>query len=769
VEVDLEGVEFFSLTGATGSGKSSLVDAMIFALFGRVPRLGGNAVAPAISAGAVRARVAVDFEVDGDIYTAVRMAERTKSGGATVKEARLQKGDKVLADGADDVTREVEDLLSLRFDDFTRTVVLPQGEFARFLTSPKAERQALLRNLLGLDIYSTVRSLAKTRESVAGDRAEVARRQADAIELVDQQTLKDSHDRLEALKAIAATVVDEEKALAQLDSECEEARKSVGRITESLERLAEITLPDRIEELDQLVVEARDGLDGAEARYEEVSKSTRELEAKMADSPSLDEINGLRKSRLRQGEIEERLANQDSDSALKRLGKAESSLEIASEHLDAIRTRLTAAHVSHAAHALTAALEVGEPCPVCSQVVASVPTGDASTAVSALEEKEVLADRAVKTARSEFDEASAVVTQMETSVSGLKTQLAEANAEIRGAPPLDELDRLEQGVLEGTVELESSRSELEATEIARREVRSKLEDLAESVRRLAKDLTAAQLRVADLEPPVPESDDVLVQWKELLVWRDETSGRLTSERPEVEADVSQIERRARARRDDLVTRLESLSVALIEPFAVQVALETEMARRKVADIEKAEQDRAALEKKIKESESEAEIAAGLANHLKANGFERWLMVGAIADLVEGANGLLAQLSDGGYSLHSDDSGTFSIIDHRNADEKRSVSTLSGGETFLVSLALALSLAETLAAAGGADLDTIILDEGFGALDDESLDTVAAVLEELAGKGLVVGVITHVKELASRAPVRFEVTRDPTGAKVVKVS
>ena len=177
VELDLEDVELFSLSGPTGSGKSSLVDAMIFALFGRVPRLGGNAVAPAISAGAVRTRVAVDFEVGGATYTAVRMAERTKSGGATVKEARLQRGDKVLADGADDVTREVEDLLSLRFDDFTRTVVLPQGEFARFLTSPKAERQSLLRNLLGLDVYSTVRSLAKTRESVASDRASAARRQ----------------------------------------------------------------------------------------------------------------------------------------------------------------------------------------------------------------------------------------------------------------------------------------------------------------------------------------------------------------------------------------------------------------------------------------------------------------------------------------------------------------------------------------------------------------------------------------------------------------
>lgn len=145
------------------------------------------------------------------------------------------------------------------------------------------------------------------------------------------------------------------------------------------------------------------------------------------------------------------------------------------------------------------------------------------------------------------------------------------------------------------------------------------------------------------------------------------------------------------------------------------------------------------------------------------------MVGAMADLVAGANDLLSQLSDGGYSLNSDDEGTFSIVDHRNANETRSVSTLSGGETFLVSLALALSLAETLAAAGGADLDAIILDEGFGTLDDESLDTVASVLEDLAGRGLVVGVITHVKELASRAPVRFVVSSEPAGSKVVRVS
>jgi exonuclease SbcC len=146
-----------------------------------------------------------------------------------------------------------------------------------------------------------------------------------------------------------------------------------------------------------------------------------------------------------------------------------------------------------------------------------------------------------------------------------------------------------------------------------------------------------------------------------------------------------------------------------------------------------------------------------------------MMAGALTDLVAGANDLLGQLSSGGYSLATDDSGGFSIVDHRNADERRSVNTLSGGETFLVSLALALSLAETLSAAGGSGLDAIILDEGFGALDDEALDTVASVLEELTERGLMVGIITHVKELAARAPVRYEVRREPTGAQVRPVT
>jgi exonuclease SbcC len=282
-------------------------------------------------------------------------------------------------------------------------------------------------------------------------------------------------------------------------------------------------------------------------------------------------------------------------------------------------------------------------------------------------------------------------------------------------------------------------------------------------------LTAAQLEVADLRPPVSEADDVVVRWKDLLQWRDEAKAEIGVETLAAVDSVSVAVDAAKQARAELTASLRKLAVPEFEPYSAQVASELEKARRKVGDNEKTLSTVKKIEVEIEESSSEAAVAEVLSGHLRANGFEQWLMAGALSDLVDGANGLLGELSSGGYSLHSDDVGTFSIVDHRNADEMRSVSTLSGGETFLVSLALALSLAETLAAAGGARLDAIILDEGFGTLDTESLDTVASVLEGLAGEGLMVGVITHVKELAARAPTRFEVTREPTGSKVVLVS
>jgi exonuclease SbcC len=95
----------------------------------------------------------------------------------------------------------------------------------------------------------------------------------------------------------------------------------------------------------------------------------------------------------------------------------------------------------------------------------------------------------------------------------------------------------------------------------------------------------------------------------------------------------------------------------------------------------------------------------------------------------------------------------------------------GGETFQASLALALALSAqitTLAAACSAQLNSIFLDEGFGTLDEENLETVANTLENLASQGdRMVGVITHVSALADRVPLKFRVSRDQFGSTITK--
>jgi exonuclease SbcC len=604
---------------------------------------------------------------------------------------------------------------------------------------------------------------------VAGDRASVARRQLEAIELPDEEIVSEAKGRLDALNAMANTIVADEKRLGRLDSDSEAVREEVGHIKESLLRLTDIEPPDRMDELDQLASAARESLVAAESALEAARQRSGELEAKVGSLKSLEEIGALRKSHIRLSEIAKRLAVHDLDRARERLATTRANLISAEGRLDGINARLTSGLISHAAHALTAELTVGDPCPVCDHKVESIPTRTPSSEMADLEKEKDAAVRSVSKARLDLDEATNAMTQLETSVSEQKAQHDELAAEMKSAPLPEDLRRMEEEVLSLTSDLAVSREDVVRRSEEHNLAASTLEDTADSVRRVGKDLTAAQLKVADLKPPVPESDDVIVQWKELMAWRDEVSQGLAAKRTDAEARVTEAKAGARTARDDLVSRLETLGVPAVEPFAVQVASELEVARQRTAAIEKAQRDAMELAEVIQTSESSAEVAAGLANHLRANGFERWMMVGAMADLVAGANDLLSQLSAGGYSLNSDDEGTFSIVDHRNANETRRVSTLSGGETFLVSLALALSLAETLAAAGGAELDTIILDEGFGALDDESLDTVASVLEDLAGRGLVVGVITHVKELASRAPVRFVVSSEPGGSKVVKLS
>ncbi len=110
-------------------------------------------------------------------------------------------------------------------------------------------------------------------------------------------------------------------------------------------------------------------------------------------------------------------------------------------------------------------------------------------------------------------------------------------------------------------------------------------------------------------------------------------------------------------------------------------------------------------------------------------------------------------------------GGFRVLDHDNAGQPRSTDTLSGGETFLASVSLALELSEQIQReAGAVSLDSIFIDEGFGSLDPETLEIVTEAIESLPTGGRMVGIITHIPELTRRLPFRIWVEKSPTGSR-----
>ena len=146
-------------------------------------------------------------------------------------------------------------------------------------------------------------------------------------------------------------------------------------------------------------------------------------------------------------------------------------------------------------------------------------------------------------------------------------------------------------------------------------------------------------------------------------------------------------------------------------------------------------------------------------------------------VVAAANVRLAVMSSGRYELRRIDEGesrrqrgglTLAVID-RYTGEQRSPRSLSGGEAFYTSLALALGLADVVKAeAGGVDLQTLFIDEGFGSLDEQTLDQVLGVIDELRDRGRAVGIVSHVADLKERVTERLEVRRLPDGSSTARV-
>jgi exonuclease SbcC len=391
-------------------------------------------------------------------------------------------------------------------------------------------------------------------------------------------------------------------------------------------------------------------------------------------------------------------------------------------------------------------------------------------------------------AQAGFDEAQASLTRLradetraaraeqeaQTRLGELTERLAELDRLLDGAP--DEPEVTAQ--LARRDALEKAAAQAEAALLTARSARDRAEQALAGLQRAEAagrgKLSAARDPLVGLGAPALDGGSLLGGWKRLADWAHAEAATRERQVPGAREGVAAARGRAERLTAELGAELAAGGVELepaevVSGAAPAVAAAAERARAAVTRLRERRAQADELTARRDAAREEQQVAKLLGDLLRTNRFPGWLVTAAVDTLVEYASKNLAELSGGQYDLtHTD--GEFYVIDHADADSRRSVRTLSGGETFQASLALALALStqmSALAASGATRLDSIFLDEGFGTLDPDSLDMVAGTLETLAQGQRMVGVITHVAELAERVPVRYRVSRDTRSSTIVR--
>lgn len=284
------------------------------------------------------------------------------------------------------------------------------------------------------------------------------------------------------------------------------------------------------------------------------------------------------------------------------------------------------------------------------------------------------------------------------------------------------------------------------------------------------DLRNVRAQLVPLGAPALDESDLAAAWHTLTEWADSATAPAMAAVIEAQSACDA----AAAAVTDLENRLleaaeaGDVPSATADQVAPNVAGALGRARHALELLEKQSARREEILLLRQEAVRTRQVAELLATHLRSQRFPRWLAGAALDVLVAAASASLMELSGGQFSLTHDDK-EFAVIDHADAEAQRSVRTLSGGETFQASLALALALSGEFSSLSStsSSLDSIFLDEGFGTLDADSLETVAETLERLAQGDRMVGVVTHVSSLAERIPTRYLVSRNSRTSAVVR--
>jgi len=802
--IDFTDADFFALVGPTGSGKSTVLDAICFALYGTVPRWNDRrAIANALAPSTSEARVRLIFDSGGSRYAATRVVRRDGKGKVSTTHAGLellpkgfdlarlddglQAGDlgEPLAGTPAEMDDAVLDAVGLPFEQFTSCVVLPQGQFAEFLHAKPSARQQILVNLLGLHVYEKVREKATAVGQQADAQLAATDRQVAAFADATDEAIAEAAARLAETRQLETDVDAKVPTLHEALRQAEGAQSRLRTLDSDLAKLAAVAVPAGTADIAGAATAARTA---SAAAQEGVAAAEEREEALRSDLAAAGDANDLRRLldlHAERAQLADSLAAADSMLAaadaehaktVAAYQRAKAAADGAAATVTQVEAEVEAARTADRAATLRPHLVEGEACPVCLQTVAELPPMPDAPLLAAANAKLATAKDAVAKADKDAKAADRAVRDLESTLNRARAQreqlaerMATLDGALSGAAVIDDLRKQLRGITELQLQLDEAAAAVSEARQRARRAASAAQRAEEQIGTAWRAFDASRDGLATLAPPPADRSDLGAAWAALSEWAATTAAARVSERATAATEAAAAVAAVSGVRRDIAALFEAASVNAPgnDEYARATTTAVEQARAahdRLAE-RRAQADQLRAEREV--FETEGRVAKALAQHLRANNFERWLLVEALDTLVDGASAILRELSGGQYDL-THEKGEFFVIDHYDAALARPVRTLSGGETFQASLALALALSEQLAglSTAAASLESIVLDEGFGTLDATTLDTVAATLENLAARGdRMVGVVTHVSALAERVPVRFEVHKDTRTAYV----
>lgn len=836
----------FLVAGDTGAGKTTLFDAISFALYGVAT--GGSKRRTGRSFRSDFARpeddtwVELTFSHNGKRYTVRRSPEYQKPNRKTpcLPDASMFCEDGRNWTKIETVTAAVEELLGLDAGQFAQVAMIAQGDFLSILRADSKTRAAIFRRIFDTQLYENVTALLKDRRDgvrnacqTANERylqlaSQLAAEPADGlyeytqnsvhgeslIEAVEKLIARDQrrsekwqHEHEEQETALNAALARLHSAQTQNEGvrQLEQMQKRLANLHAQTEEQAQLSQRIAVAKAAQEVSRQEENCLREEKRLRQLTEQTAQHEQQhSAAQESLSKAEPVYRQSAEQAQrIEElqfkqqrlsqalplfdqcRQAAQTLEQNEKRLAERMNARREAAQRYE----QLFEAYLADQAGILADTLLDGKPCPVCGATHHPAPAQHRHSAPDKAQ-----TDRAAK-AREQAEQAASQASQDCAAAREQYAQLAARLSEaIGGKEPTPELEtqcrqkaaQFQRTILQLREQLETAQKALQQAENACHAAEALLTQSRESARKQqalcaqereqflnamgdAGFASEAAYRAAVLEPmQLRQLEQRSQQYQqELASVTTAHEGLLRLWQGRELIDVEALTAQAEALRlagDELQKQGRALDMRLSQNRRLLPLL-----RAAVRDVRSGTEEWTILEDLYR-------TVSGNVVGAQKIPFENYILQYYFRRVILEANRRLERMSEGRFSLCqktlaglSGKTGLALDVLDRHTGKVRDVGTLSGGESFLASLALALGFADAVQARrGGVQLDTLFIDEGFGSLDDDSLRRALEVLNELAGGQRLIGVISHVPLMKSCISKKILVQARAAGGSAVRV-